>query len=1257
MLIYKSESMMMILHLILVPVLFLGIFGQNYRYITPSRDIICPGQPCFTLHQLTEIPKSSRYFTAGSTFIFLPGNHSLETVLILTNVSDLTLRGAGKASIFLGSQAAIVWDGVKNIHIERLTFIMCGYQCETSSMYFADSVEIVISNSTFQGSRNKQATMNSIYSENSNLNVLSCHFEGNTGYVGGAIESWKGSVVTISGSKFVGNRATFGGAIAVLESVILLQWNEFWYNVAADNGGAVSCRTCRLTLIGNNTFCNNTSLNFGGAVSVLSGEIIIASSAAVFYENVATYNGGALWMSQSVLSCDNISTVILDRNKASNFGGALLISSSSVQARRCYLNISNNYAKNAGGGAFIDGTVNTSNTELSGSFTNNTAENIGGGAVYAQNAEFTLMRVNITGNSETAFFVFNSRVTLKQSRWINNINNIRHKPGGAISSFNSVLLFKEYTLFKNNSADFGGALSLTQEMASFDGLSLFINNTAKLYGGAIQIDADTVFNALGEVKFEFNFAQRGGAVFLSNGGSIAIERDGYLNFSFNTASDYGGGIYNQDIASHSQCAYFTNRTVPYCFIQVDIPKIRYALYSNADSAGINGNFLYGGLLDRCRLREYSNSEDNLSFLIDGYYANHTRDVSSDPYALCFCYGPDQNLGCAKARSYPGVYRGEKLSLTLAAIAQGNTVTSTSVMAITSSTANLKFQQNTQHLPAYCYNLTYNVYSTEEYEEISLYPEGPCHDLGYAEIFLQLTLLPCPDGFILASNGQCVCEERLREYNVSCTIDEDVQLTKKADSGFWMGAEYENGSYVGLILSQICPVEYCRTDEVNMTLHNQDTQCVNGRSGVLCGGCADNFSLLIGSSTCKECSNSYLALTLTFAAAGIALVAFLSILRLTVATGMINSLILYANIVQVNRKLFFPSNGINILTVFIAWLNLDLGFETCFYDGMDAFTQTCLQFIFPMYVWVLISLIIFTSRYSITISKMIGHNPIAVLATLLLMSYAKVLRIIIEVYSSVKLDYSHNKRVTMWLKDANEPYLQSRHLALTVLTSLVLVFLFLPYTLLLLFGHKLYRLSGRKYFHWINKMKPLLDSYYAPYKIHTRYWTGFLLLVRCALYLVFSFSGAREILSAIILTFTILGFAAGVIYKGRIYKNLGSNILEYATYLNLITFSSVSSQLSHEAHFGFVHALVGMVFTAFLGITVYHFHDLYLAKSGVCLKIRAAIALRFQHHDTKPDRAASSPVKAIPDPHNIVSRTVINLREPLLENNNTTSRKT
>ena len=185
--------------------------------------------------------------------------------------------------------------------------------------------------------------------------------------------------------------------------------------------------------------------------------------------------------------------------------------------------------------------------------------------------------------------------------------------------------------------------------------------------------------------------------------------------------------------------------------------------------------------------------------------------------------------------------------------------------------------------------------------------------------------------------------------------------RKAGATFWVNALFLNDKYQGLILYKTCPTEYCKTEEVKFTLSNQDAQCGSNRSGVLCGACATNYSLMLGSSRCHECHNTYLVLIIPFAAAGIGLVILLSLLRLTVATGMINSIILYANILQANRSLLFPSStNTNILTVFIAWMNLDLGFQTCFYNGMTAYAQTWLQLAFPIYVWFLISMIIVTS---------------------------------------------------------------------------------------------------------------------------------------------------------------------------------------------------------------------------------------------------------------------------------------------------------
>ena len=157
----------------------------------------------------------------------------------------------------------------------------------------------------------------------------------------------------------------------------------------------------------------------------------------------------------------------------------------------------------------------------------------------------------------------------------------------------------------------------------------------------------------------------------------------------------------------------------------------------------------------------------------------------------------------------------------------------------------------------------------------------------------------------------------------------------------------------------------------------------------------------------KCTNIQQLLLLPFALAGIALVLLLLICKLTVAAGTINELIFYANIVTVNRAIFFPPNQTNILTVFITcnWVNLDLGIEVCFFDGMDEYSKTWLQFIFPLYVWSLIVLIIIASEYSSRISRLFGSNPVAVLATLFLLSYGKLLHTVITAMFFTTLDYS------------------------------------------------------------------------------------------------------------------------------------------------------------------------------------------------------------------------------------------------------------
>ena len=61
--------------------------------------------------------------------------------------------------------------------------------------------------------------------------------------------------------------------------------------------------------------------------------------------------------------------------------------------------------------------------------------------------------------------------------------------------------------------------------------------------------------------------------------------------------------------------------------------------------------------------------------------------------------------------------------------------------------------------------------------------------------------------------------------------------------------------------------------------------------------------------------------------------FIKVLDLTISQGFINGFIFYANIVKANEHLLVPLAQVNPLTLFISWLNLDLGIETCFFNGL------------------------------------------------------------------------------------------------------------------------------------------------------------------------------------------------------------------------------------------------------------------------------------------------------------------------------------
>ena len=436
----------------------------------------------------------------------------------------------------------------------------------------------------------------------------------------------------------------------------------------------------------------------------------------------------------------------------------------------------------------------------------------------------------------------------------------------------------------------------------------------------------------------------------------------------------------------------------------------------------------------------------------------------------------------------------------------------------------------------CIQYNYTVWHIGKYTKCELYLSTE----DMLEVFY-ITIRPCPIGFSLHSTRRtCDCDTILNMHDLSitsCNLDDETIL-RPANS--WLSGSTVNGSHTYRVTLS-CPFDYCLPHPSHLNFSDPDTQCQFSRSGELCGKCKKGLSTVFGSSRCKKCSNMFLFIIIPIAIAGFVLVAMLFIFNLTVTNGKINTIIFYANIININHLIFFPKHN-SPLYIFLSLLNLDLGIETCFYDGMDDYVKSWLQLLFPIYLLVIASLIIITSRYSVRIQRITARKVLPVLATLFLLSYTKILRTIGSVlfwYSEVTRLPSKNTTL-VWSVCTSIPLFGVRFVVLFIVCS-VFFLIVLPFNGILLFSRKL------TYFKFINRLKPLLDAYHGPYKDKVPYWVGLQLVIRKIVFGLSAFNKDVNFLAASIL-FGILFCIHGVVNP---FNSKFLNIKEALILLNLL----------------------------------------------------------------------------------------------------------
>ena len=376
-------------------------------------------------------------------------------------------------------------------------------------------------------------------------------------------------------------------------------------------------------------------------------------------------------------------------------------------------------------------------------------------------------------------------------------------------------------------------------------------------------------------------------------------------------------------------------------------------------------------------------------------------------------------------------------------------------------------------------------------------------------------------------------------------------------------------------------------------------------------CRPGQGLSLYSSRCIECPKNWhrdlIGIVIAAFIYGIVLVTFMLALKTTVAVGTTNGIFFYANIVAANADTYFLSlKETDFVNVFISWLNLDIGFDVCFISNEDInihVSKALLQLAFPAYVIILVIIVIVASECSSKFAKIVGKgNPVAVLATMILLSYATFFNVVITSFSLLYLQPAHGSRnvdVTRLRNVLTQDVGQSNDSDFKVAAYFLLIFsifillLCIIFTALVFSWQWLLRYQDKIIFKWVRyqKLRLFLEPYHAPYTAKYRYWTGLLLFVRALLYLIslLNFSlDPRVDLMAVIFIVGGLILLKGVTAK-RVYKNWPLDVMETAIYFNLVAFSALTW---YNLDFGGNQVAVActtvmIIFILLLGVAVFH----------------------------------------------------------------------
>ena len=732
----------------------------------------------------------------------------------------------------------------------------------------------------------------------------------------------------------------------------------------------------------------------------------------------------------------------------------------------------------------------------------------------------------------------------------------------------------------------------------------------------------SVLIVMDNLTFRNNSGSYGGALRLETGAIMVLRNNTNVTFSNNTGAVYGGAIYVSTVAtlpslSQVDCSIYFGHINLLCFSTIhsqcdDVTEYNTNVIFKENSAPL-GSMVYGTTLETCPwaivLRDKYELQNSSLSLFELFSDESLWNGSSFSSPFCFDKPPNNasqvSTGTARIvldQSEISAIPGETITLGIQTLDKFNRSVPTLLTSQPSSDArklhvstriggsDYFLLQQSNNPDNFTMEANITVYGNEGVDSVSV-SLFSLISLTQSEITVNVT--SCLEGFMYNHTSHlCECSNLISNSRVEC---DHSDFTLHVPQDQWVGL----GPGGELVVAD-CHFDYCLGGKRIIKPPDFDKQCQDdyNRGGIVCGRCAEGYSTVFGSNRCLKCSNNYIAMIIVFALLGIILVSAISFLQITISEGYLNGMLFYANVLNLYLPLLTKS-GSNIVHIFflVSLLNLNLGFECCFYDGMTGLARTGLNLVFPFYIFLLMFIIILLVKWSNRFSNWCtrsGFSAAKVFVTLLVMSYSSLLETCIEILGFDTIAEG-NKTHIQWRIDDNQGYFHGAHAFLGLVAIILIIFL-LPIPFLLLFEGRIFK------FRIFHHYKPLYDAVWAPFKPKFRFWVGLRLILR-GLPFIFVNAMPHPLNILFLATFLVTllwiqgmlkpfrGFARNAFDTFFIADLLIVILLALYFYIYLaqfeITDNSRQDDIFHLYQVSFYSAVVGVAYIGFLLIIFWH----------------------------------------------------------------------